>query len=87
LDAAPGNNDIQLQKSVDTPFVLNTTSSSVTEPVTSVEQENTEKQRYLTKLRRLEASDIRGARMTMANSLADIKSEYDRLTDSWHLSA
>ena len=87
LDAAPGNNDIQLQKSADTPFVLNTTSSSVTEPVTSVEQENTEKQRYLTKLRRLEASDIRGARMTMANSLADIKAEYDRLTDSKNLEA
>jgi hypothetical protein len=88
LDAAPGNNDIQLQKSADAPFVINTTtSSSLAEPVTSVEQENTEKQRYLTKLRRLEASDIRGARMTMSNSLADIKAEYDRLTDSKNLEA
>ena len=51
------------------------------------EQEATEKQKYLTKLRRLEANDIRGARMTMANSLAEIKSEHDKLTDSRNLEA
>jgi Family of unknown function (DUF5767) len=51
------------------------------------EQEATEKQKYLTKLRRLEANDIRGARMTMANSLAEIKAEHDKLTDSRNLEA
>ena len=51
------------------------------------EQEATEKQKYLTKLRRLEANDIRGARMTMSNSLADIKAEHDKLTDSRNLEA
>jgi hypothetical protein len=51
------------------------------------EQEATEKQKYLTKLRRLEANDIRGARMTMANSLSEIKSEHDKLTDSRNLEA
>ena len=87
LDAAPGNNDIQLKKSADAPFVINTMTTNPTDAVSSVEQDNTEKQRYLTKLRRLEASDIRGARMTMSNSLADIKAEYDRLTDSKNLEA
>jgi hypothetical protein len=51
------------------------------------EQEATEKQKYLTKLRRLEANDIRGARMTMANSLSEIKAEHDKLTDSRNLEA
>lgn len=84
LDAAPGNNDIQLQKSADAPFVLNITKPA--EPA-SADQEIAEKQKYLTKLRRLEAQDIRGARMTMGNSLADIKAEHDRLTDSRNLEA
>jgi hypothetical protein len=53
----------------------------------SIEEENTEKQKYLTKLRRLEASDIRGVRMTMSNSLEEIKAEHDRLTDSRNLEA
>ena len=55
--------------------------------VLTPEQEATEKQKYLTKLRRLEASDIRGVRMTMSNSLADIKAEHDKLTDSRNLEA
>jgi hypothetical protein len=82
LDAAPGNNDIQINKAAETPFVINTV-----QPEPAVDQEITEKQKYLTKLRRLEAQDIRGARMTMSNSLADIKAEHDRLTDSRNLEA
>jgi len=94
LDAMPGAGDIHVNREV--PFVINTGSESTTtfdavaEHSTSSmtpEQENNEKQKYLTKLRRLEASDIRGARMTMANSLADIKAEHDKLTDSRNLEA
>jgi len=90
LDAAPGNNDIHINKSDDTPFVINTGSSLDSHSGGSgmtPEQEATEKQKYLTKLRRLEANDIRGARMSMSNSLADIKAEHDRLTDSRNLEA
>jgi len=53
----------------------------------SPEEEAKEKQKYLTKLRRLEANDIKGARMTMQNSLDDIKSEHDKLVDSRNLEA
>ena len=92
LDAAPGNNDIHVSHASDAPFVINTGGSSsvsaeTLSPGLSAEQENIEKQKYLTKLRRLEANDIRGARMTMANSLADIKAEHDKLTDSRNLEA
>jgi hypothetical protein len=93
LDANPGGGDIKVSHD-STPFVINTShevsdsgsgfgSSSAMSP----EQEATEKQRYLTKLRRLESQDIRGTRMTMSNSLADIKAEHDRLTDSRNLEA
>jgi hypothetical protein len=92
LDAAPGNNDIHVSHAQEAPFVINTGSSSSAPVETqgsgmSAEQENLEKQKYLTKLRRLEANDIRGARMTMSNSLADIKAEHDKLTDSRNLEA
>jgi hypothetical protein len=90
LDAAPGNNDIHINKVDDTPFVINTGTSLESHnggSSMSLEQEATEKQKYLTKLRRLEANDIRGARMSMSNSLADIKAEHDRLTDSRNLEA
>lgn len=92
LDTAPGVSDIHIQRAPEAPFVINTgdnfaTSVEAPSNVMTPEQENTEKQRYLTKLRRLEASDIRGARMTMSNSLADIKAEHDRLTDSRNLEA
>jgi len=53
----------------------------------SPEEEAKEKQKYLTKLRRLEANDIKGARMTMQNSLDDIKAEHDKLVDSRNLEA
>ena len=90
LDAAPGANDIKISREPDVPFVINTgapTETRVEANAMTPEQENTEKQKYLTKLRRLEANDIRGARMTMGNSLADIKAEHDRLTDSRNLEA
>lgn len=96
LDAAPGVNDIHINKTDDTPFVINTGSSLEPQGMgmgsgsgsgLTPEQEATEKQKYLTKLRRLEANDIRGARMSMSNSLADIKAEHDRLTDSRNLEA
>ena len=53
----------------------------------TAEQEASEKQKYLTKLRRLEANDIRGVRMTMSNSIEEIKAEHDKLTDSRNLEA
>ena len=95
LDAAPGAGDIRINHDTSAPFVINTSSDlgsgsgsgSGAGSSMSPEQEATEKQRYLTKLRRLESQDIRGARMTMSNSLADIKAEHDRLTDSRNLEA
>jgi len=94
LDAAPGAGDIHVNRSQDLPFVINTGDGmsgggydSGSGSGLSPEQENLEKQKYLTKLRRLEAHDIRGARMTMANTLADIKAEHDKLTDSRNLEA
>jgi hypothetical protein len=90
LDAAPGAGDIHINRSQDVPFVINTGdgfSGGGHDSGMTPEQENNEKQKYLTKLRRLEASDIRGARMTMSNSLADIKAEHDKLTDSRNLEA
>jgi len=91
LDAMPGANDIHIQRDAAPaePFFINTGSEVQNSGSSSMtpEQENAEKQKYLTKLRRLESNDIRGARMTMANSLADIKAEHDKLTDSRNLEA
>jgi hypothetical protein len=88
LDANPGGDDIRIKR--EEPFVINTGfGSPAPAPVPmndsgmSPEQEAAEKQRYLTKVRRVEG----GNRMTMTNSLADIKTEYDRLTDSRNLEA
>jgi hypothetical protein len=97
LDAGPGASDIRIQHDSE-PFVIstggsNSSSSSSGESMVSdgggltPEQEATEKQKYLTKLRRLEANDIRGVRMTMSNSLSEIKAEHDKLTDSRNLEA
>jgi hypothetical protein len=92
LDANPGAGDIKVSHD-SSPFVINTShdvgdvGSSGSGSGLTAEQEATEKQRYLTKLRRLESQDIRGTRMTMGNTLADIKAEHDRLTDSRNLEA
>jgi len=53
----------------------------------SPEEETLKKQNYLTKLQRLETNGIKGQRMTMANSLDEIKAEHDKLTDSRNLEA
>jgi hypothetical protein len=95
LDAAPGASDIRLNRGVDMdeppPFVINTGSGSGMvgggSGESSTEEESRKKQEYLTKLQRLKGSGLEGARMTMSNSLAEIKAEYDKLTDSRNLEA
>lgn len=97
LDSTNGIGDISIQKSSEpAPFVIrpdgfssgSSGSSEQQKPAgLSPEEEAKEKQKYLTKLRRLEANDIKGARMTMQNSLDDIKSEHDKLVDSRNLEA
>ena len=101
LDAAPGASDIRLNRGADMdeppPFVVNTGSGSgmvggggsggYGEGGMSPEEENRKKQEYLTKLQRLRGNGLEGARMTMSNSLAEIKGEYDKLTDSRNLEA
>jgi len=51
----------------------------------SPEQEATEKSAYINKIRRLATKGIEGNRMTMVNSLDEIKAEYARLVDSRNL--
>ena len=93
LDSGIG--DISIQRSSEpAPFVIRPDGDSgsgsgftVQQNTMSPEEEAKEKQKYLTKLRRLEANDIRGARMTMQNSLDDIKAEHDKLVDSRNLEA
>jgi len=92
LDSTNGIGDISIQKSSEpAPFVIRPDGSGSSEPQKpagfSPEEEAKEKQKYLTKLRRLEANDIKGVRMTMQNSLDDIKAEHDKLVDSRNLEA
>ncbi len=97
LDAAPGVSDIRIERPSDpAPFVINTGfgGGAMSEDIgvttrsgLSPEEEATEKQKYLTKLRRLEGSGLKGSRMTMSNSLEEIKAEHDRLTDDRNLEA
>ena len=100
LDAAPGVADIRINRdsnSESAPFIINTggaidigggSGDRISNPsCMSPEEEVKEKQRMLTKLRRLEADGIKGSRLTMTNSLDDIKAEYDGLTDSKNLEA
>ena len=97
LDAAPGVANISINRSGDsepTPFVINTSANSALDfgggaagTTMSPEEEIKEKQRMLTKLRRLEADGLKGQRLTMSNSLEEIKAEYDGLTDSKNLEA
>lgn len=78
------------------PFVINTGAGggggdmfmgSLSGSGLSPEEEQRQKQSYLTKMQRLENSGIKGQRMTLANSLEEIKSEYEKLTDSRNLEA
>lgn len=93
LDTVPGASDIQLNRSSaqePTPFVISTGNESGMQSASSgmsSEQEQKEKQRLITKLRRLEQEGLRGSRMTMSNSYEEIKQEYDMLTDSKGLEA
>lgn len=94
VDAAPGAADIRLNRADEPPpFVINTGSGSAMvggagetgESGMSAEEENRKKREYLTKLQRLDANGVKGQRMSMNNSLADIKAEYEKLTDSREL--
>jgi hypothetical protein len=53
----------------------------------SAEEESREKQRLLTKLRRLDNDGVTGRAMTMSNTLEEIKTEHDARTDSKSLEA
>jgi len=57
----------------------------VSVPKMSAEQEATEKAAIINKIRRLASKGIEGNRMTMVNSLDEIKAEYARLVDSRNL--
>ena len=96
LDAAPGVSDIRIERSSEqAPFVINTgfgggsmsEDIGVTRSGLSQEEEAQEKQKYLTKMRRLESGGLKGVRMSMSNSLEEIKAEHDRLTDDRNLEA
>jgi len=89
LDAAPGSGDIHLQRSDSVPFMLSPEGPrpDVTENRVSQEEEARLKQELLTKINRLDAREIGGQRMTMANSLDEIKAEVDKRTDSRNLEA
>lgn len=99
LDMGPGVTDIKLNKeggsSEPAPFVINTgggsalvgESGGVGAPAISAEDEYREKQRLLTKLQRLENDGLKGQRMTMGNSLDEIKQEHEKLTDARNLEA
>jgi hypothetical protein len=71
------------------PISLESLGSSTAAPVTvssiTPEQEATEKAAIINKIRRLATKGIEGNRMTMANSLDEIKTEYARLVDSRNL--
>jgi len=53
----------------------------------SPEQEQREKNSYLTRLQRLSGRGMTGQRMTMTNSLEEIKAEYGRVVDTRNLEA
>ena len=63
----------------------NSSSVPVSVPTMSPEQEATEKAAVINKIRRLASKGIEGNRMTMVNSLDEIKAEYARLVDSRNL--
>jgi hypothetical protein len=97
LDAAPGASDIRIQRDLGgpepAPFMIGGGGGFQDAPASSntsglnFEEENRKKQDLLTKLQRLESSGIKGQRLTMNNSLEEIKLEYDKLTDSRNLEA
>ena len=69
-------------------FDINSGSVSASaEPKMSAEDEAREKNSYLTRMSRLSSKGMGGQRMTMANSLDEIKAEYSRVVDSRNLEA
>ncbi|NCY21030.1 hypothetical protein EBX31_03620 [bacterium] len=96
LNAAPGASDIHINRppADPAPFVIGGSDAIPLEEVggaapgrLSAEEEQREKQRLLTKLRRLDNDGIGGQRMTMQNSLDELKQEHDSRTDSKNLEA
>jgi len=102
LDAGPGASDIRIHHAGEpAPFVINTdnafsatgnasAASSATSDATaplSLEEELRQKKALLTKLQRLDGNGIGGQKMNLANSLDDIKAEYEKRTDSRNLEA
>jgi len=91
LDAGPGASDIKINRAADVPFMLQPEAPQGQGPqVTtriSPEEEARIKQELLTKISRLDAREVTGQRMTMSNSLDEIKAEVDKRTDSRNLEA
>lgn len=98
LTAAPGASDIHINRppAEPAPFVIGGAGDAIPlEEVStggggsalSAEEEQREKQRLLTKLRRLDNDGISGQRMTMQHSLEELKQEHDSRTDSKNLEA
>lgn len=79
--STPSNNI----ESSNTVFEQNIADISTVTPKLSAEQEATEKAAIINKIRRLASKGIEGNRMTMADSLDAIKTEYARLVDSRNL--
>lgn len=91
LEAAPGASDIRIQHAEPAPFVIKPEGSTVIDlpfgTPAPAEDETKKKRDLLTKLARLDKEEITGNRMTMANSLEEIKQEVDQRTDSRNLEA
>lgn len=103
LNAAPGASDIQINRppADPAPFVIGGGGGGGAGDAIpleefggtpalgrlSAEEEQREKQRLLTKLRRLDNDGIGGQRMTMQHSLEELKQEHDSRTDSKNLEA
>jgi hypothetical protein len=85
-----GNNDAfrtPIQQPISFDINSGTVSTKPVVPQMSVEEENREKNSYLTRMMRLSSKGMGGQRMTMANSLDEIKAEYGRVVDSRNLEA
>ena len=85
-----GNNDAfrtPIQQPISFDINSGTVSSKPVVPLMTPEEENREKNSYLTRMMRLSSKGMGGQRMTMANSLDEIKAEYGRVVDSRNLEA
>ena len=90
LDAAPGVSDIHINRDIEQPFVVDTGGGGEqSAPVQrlSPEDESRQKRDLLTKIQRLDGTGVSGMRVTMQNSLEEIKEEYEKRTDSRNLEA